>query len=137
MDDITMSLHKRQHIQDHSQANTKYWAYPARVLPCLKDIGTCEYLDSVYTGHETSMLYTFIMWAVILGVLLLWASLRVWRSGKPSHGIGPLLGIALDRMERLRRYFLPDAPMRSIFGRVSRLQVAVLAVVSGYLLIFS
>ncbi|SMR44161.1 unnamed protein product [Zymoseptoria tritici ST99CH_3D1] len=132
-----MSGLERRHIQDHNAANVKYWAYPARVLPCTKDQGTCEYLEAVYSGHVTSMLYTFIMWGVILGVLASWATLRVWRTGKPSHGIGSLLSSACDRAARLKRHFLPDAPMRSVFGRVSRLQVAVLAVVSGYLLIFS
>ncbi|KJX93310.1 ferric-chelate reductase like protein [Zymoseptoria brevis] len=138
MDDIAaMSGLERRHIQDHNAANVKYWAYPARVLPCTKDQGTCEYLEAVYSGHVTSMLYTFIMWGVILGVLASWATWRVWRTGKPSHGIGSLVSSACDRAAKLKRHFLPDAPMRSVFGRVSRLQVAVLAVVSGYLLIFS
>jgi hypothetical protein len=32
---------------------------------------------------------------------------------------------------------LKDAPLKSIFGRTTRLQVAILAIFLGYLLIFS
>ncbi|USW48599.1 Putative ferric reductase, NAD binding domain, ferric reductase transmembrane component-like protein [Septoria linicola] len=127
----------RQHIQNHSEANTYYWAYPSRTLPCTKDAGTCAYLDQVYNGHVLSMEYTFILWGVILGILLLWAISRIWRSGQASHGASALLFEMGSKLQPLRRHFLPDAPMRWLFGRVSRLQVTVLAVMLAYLLIFS
>lgn len=138
MDSNNALLHKRQHIQDHSQANTKYWGYPSRVLPCTKDVGTCEYLDAVYGMHETSMLYTFILWGVILSILLLWSLFRIWRAGPPSHGPSSLISLVQDKATRIKtRYLLPDAPMRSLFGRVSRLQLAILTAISIYLTIFS
>ena len=49
-----LRLLKRQHIQSHGEANTttqKYWGYPERILPCTKDVGTCEYLEAVTAGE--------------------------------------------------------------------------------------
>ena len=134
------SIIARQHIQDHGEANTttvKYWGYAERVLPCTKDQGTCEYLEAVYTMHDTSMLYSFILWGVILGVLALWAALRVRGVGVASQGRGGLIDDICSQVGRMKRSLLPDAPMRSLFGRVSRLQVVVLAVILAYLLVFS
>lgn len=37
----------------------------------------------------------------------------------------------------VRRYLLPEAPLRSIFGRTTRLQVAILAFLIGYLTLFT
>nr|POF17529.1 ferric/cupric reductase transmembrane component 2 [Quercus suber] len=115
-----------RHIQDHNEANTTlrhYWGYPDRVLPCTKDVGTCEYLDSVYTMHQTSMLYTFILWALLLGVPLLWLVIRGWRQGT---NMGTLLDRICDRMTRLRRqWLLKDVSgiwRTWVFGRVSRIQ---------------
>lgn len=131
-------LSKRQHIQDHSQANTKYWGYASRVLPCTKDVGTCEYLDAVYGMHETSMLYTFILWGVILGILACWSVLRIHTTAPASHGPGTLLSKLLAKLTRWKRqYLLQDAPFRSLFGRTTRLQLATLTACLIYLLIFS
>ncbi|KAK4506960.1 hypothetical protein PRZ48_000693 [Zasmidium cellare] len=135
-----MDLVARAHIQDHGEANTTekyYWGYASRILPCTKDTGTCEYLEAVYTMHETSMLYTFILWAVIGGVLLIWTALRFRRMGVASQGRGGFIDDLCDQVGALKRSLLPDAPMRWLFGRVSRLQVVVLAVMLGYLLVFS
>lgn len=129
-----------RHIQDHNEANTtleRYWGYASRVLPCTRDAGTCEYLDAVYGMHETSMLYTFILWAVIGGVLLIWAALRFRRMGVASQGRGGFIDDLCSQTEALKRSLLPDAPMRWLFGRVSRLQVVVLLVMLAYLLVFS
>ncbi|EME89630.1 uncharacterized protein MYCFIDRAFT_57022 [Pseudocercospora fijiensis CIRAD86] len=129
-----------RHIQDHNEANTTtkhYWAYPSRVLPCTKDAGTCEYLEAVYSGHVTSMLYTFILWGAILGVLAVWTVVRILRAGRASHGAAALLLDIGDRVSMLKRRLLPDAPMRWLFGRISRLQVVILAVMLAYLLVFS
>lgn len=131
------ALFPRQHIQDHSSANTYYWGYAARVLPCTRDEGTCEYLEAIYGMHETSMLYSFIMWGVILGVLALWAMIRVWRAGRASHGAGALLFELADKISPWKRKLLPDTPFRWLFGRVSRLQVVTLGVILAYLLVFS
>lgn len=129
-----------RHIQDHNEANTTlkyYWGYASRVLPCTKDAGTCEYLDAVYGMHETSMLYTFILWAVIGGMLLIWAALRFRRMEVASQGRGGFIDDLCSHAEALKRSLLPDAPMQCLFGRVSRLQAVVLAVMLGYLLVFS
>ncbi|KAF2212198.1 hypothetical protein CERZMDRAFT_67873 [Cercospora zeae-maydis SCOH1-5] len=127
----------RQHIQNHSEANTHYWAYPSRTLPCTNDPGSCEYLEQVYSGHVRSMLYTFILWGVILATFLLWGIARIMNAGRASHGAAaPFFEIA-SSLQPLRRHLLPDAPMRWLFGRISRLQVAILAVLTAYLAIFT
>lgn len=136
---LTMDILAR-HIQDHSEINTTlkyYWGYASRVLPCTKDAGTCEYLDAVYGMHETSMLYTFILWAVIGGVLSVWAALRFRRMGVASQGRGGFIDDLCSQAEALKRSLLPDAPVRSLFGQISRLQVVALAVMLAYLLVFS
>lgn len=131
----------RAHIQDHNEANTTlkhYWGYPSRVLPCTKDAGTCQYLDAVYAGHNTTMLYTFILWGVLLGLGIFWVTMRGWRMGGPAQRMDSFIDQCLDSMGRAKRRWLSsDAPGRRYFGRVSRLQVLILAVMCGYLLIFS
>lgn len=135
------SLFARAHIQDHNEANTylePHWGYAARVLPCNKDAGTCAYLDGVYWMHDVSMLYSFIMWGVLLGIAVVWITLRGWRLGGPSQRVGGMIDRLCDGVQRaMKRWLLPDAPLASIFGRVTRLQVAVLAVMLAYMLVFS
>jgi ferric-chelate reductase len=115
-----------------------HWGYGYEPLPCSSDKATCIYLDAVYVMHNVSMKYSFIMWGVILGILAVWVFLRGWRMGGPSYRIGSIIDKACDRAEKLKRkYLLKDAPLRSIFGRTTRLQVTILAVILGYLLIFS
>lgn len=41
--------------------------------------GTCAYLDAVYWMHDVSMLYTFIMWGVLLEKAVFWITPRGWR----------------------------------------------------------
>lgn len=57
-----MELEPR-HIQDHDAAASSipHWGYAGRVVPCDRDVGTCEYLDAVYWMHDVSMLYTFVL----------------------------------------------------------------------------
>jgi hypothetical protein len=129
-----------RHIQDHTANSTvkHYWAYPDRILPCTKDAGTCAYLASVYHSHEISMLYTFILWAVIGGVLVLMLSLHYGKSVSRSSNIKTPLRRGLDSLGAFgRRWLLTEAPGRSFLGRVTRLQVAVLSALLGYLLVFS
>nr|OQO31085.1 hypothetical protein B0A51_01652 [Rachicladosporium sp. CCFEE 5018] len=127
-----------RHIQDHNAANAtlvKHWGYPDRVLPCTS---SCEYLDAVYWMHDVSMVYTFIMWGVILGMLTLWLTIRGWRMGGPAQRVGGMIDWVCNNVQAgKRRLLLADAPLRSWFGRVPRLQAALLACLSGYLLIFS
>ncbi|KAJ5709845.1 hypothetical protein N7493_009437 [Penicillium malachiteum] len=133
----------RRHIQDLSNATEleHHWGYADRAVPCTNDAGSCSYLDAVYSAHDNGMMYTGIIWATIGGILFLWVLLR-----QSSHSSIPL-SIQTTRLSGIRkirismaavtrRYLLPDAS-RWIFGRTSRLQVLVLAVLAGYLLIFS
>jgi hypothetical protein len=75
-----------QHIQDHDTATSvePHWDYPDRIVPCANDQGTCEYLDAVYHMHDLSMLYTFILWAVIGGLLSIWIVACVFRPRQGS-----------------------------------------------------
>ena len=136
-----MSSLLARHIQDHDAANTteeQHWGYPSQVVPCTNDPGSCEYLKGVYWMHDVSMLYTFILWGVILGILLVWVAIRGWRMGGPSQSVGSAFDKFCDRVQRLkRRRLLRDSPMKLLFGRISRLQVLILACLMAYLLIFS
>lgn len=130
-----------RHIQDHDEANTTmvpHWGYASRVLPCTSGEGTCEYLDAVYWMHDVSMTYTFVLWGVLLGILFAWVVLRGWRMGGPAQSMGTVVDKACEGINKVKRkYLLQDAPMKSVFGRVTRVQLLVLAVLCGYLTIFS
>lgn len=138
------------HTQDPTAGGlVEYWGYAVRVLPCTNDQGTCEYLESVYGGHERGMLYTGILWGTIVGILFLWAVGRhFW---EPRRALGPEDIIAkegrptttssLHRMKQavtatIRRFLLPDS-VRFIFGRTTRLQVLILVLLMAYLGIFT
>jgi len=143
-------LEARQHIQNHSAGGDEifYWGYATRVFPCTNDAGSCEYLDAVYWMHTVSMLYTFILWAVLGGLLAIFVFSRAI---KPSRTRSPRLELEGGRSvapmsiftrfwksktAALRRLLLPES-LQSVFGNVTRLQLVLLAVLSGYLLIFS
>jgi ferric-chelate reductase len=147
----TRSIFARQHIQDHAAAtNVVYhWGYASRVVPCANDAGSCAYLDAVYWMHDVSMLYTFIMWAVIGGLLGIFVFLRII---KPSSCQQPSLVDGSEQQSAyaessfyrawrgilafFRRRLLPEG-FTKIFGRVTRLQVLILAIICGYLTIFT
>ncbi|KAL7624863.1 hypothetical protein AAE478_004077 [Parahypoxylon ruwenzoriense] len=142
-----------RHIQNFSEATSleKHWGYVDRAVPCTNDAGSCAYLDQVYWSHDITMVYTGIFWAIIAGILLLWT---IGRRIFPSPRADQLLAASTDnerqsgieagrgwRLRRTavsltRRYLLPDS-VRFVFGRTTRLQVLILAVLAGYLLIFS
>ncbi|KAG9238101.1 putative Ferric/cupric reductase transmembrane component 1 [Amylocarpus encephaloides] len=139
------------HIQDHSTAASviHHWGYADRVVPCTNDAGSCEYLDAVYWMHDTSMLYTFIMWAVIGGILLLFITLRTLRPS-PRH----IARFSADEKDQarepgsaysrawaglqstFRKCLLPESFV-GLFGHVTRLQLLVLSILLAYLLIFT
>ena len=161
-------LTKRQHIQDHAAATNViyHWGYASRVVPCTNDVGSCEYLDAVYWMHvsisfprwpytnflvtqDTSMLYTFIMWAVIGALLAIFIFLRIIAPSARRRKV--IQKGSEDQLEKgestfyrawraiqasLRRRLLPESLVH-VFGRVTRLQILTLAIISGYLLIFS
>ncbi|KAI1299457.1 ferric reductase like transmembrane component-domain-containing protein [Xylaria venustula] len=136
-----------RHIQNYSEADSlePHWGYYSRAVPCTNDPGSCEYLDQVYYSHDLSILYSGILWSIILGIVFLWTiTRRLW---VPSQADGLVSGGISSRKSSVtrlksafstcvRRSLLPDAP-RSIFGRTTGLQVLILAVLSSYLLIFS
>jgi len=131
-------LRPRAHIQDSHGGNTTqqtYWAYPARTVPCTNDKGTCEYLDAVYGMHVTSMFYTFLLWAVIGGVLGIFVLNRIMRNLSMNSSSDPQFEGTLAVLRR--RYLAREAPLVWLFGRVTVLQVSILATLSAYLLIFS
>lgn len=140
-----------RHIQNFSEATSlqPHWGYADRAVPCTNDAGSCEYLDSVYWSHDVSMVYSFILWAVIGGILLIWALGRRFipsrRPAMTTDGDGGELPLArqngLYRFSRsvkatVRRCLLPES-MTEIFGRTSRLQLLVLAILAGYLTVFT
>lgn len=115
-----------------------HWGYGPEVLPCMQDQDTCEYLDGVYQQHDVSMKHSFIMWGVLLGIAVLWVTIRGWRMGGPSQKVGGVVDGICDAAGRARRkWLLKDAPFRRVFGRTTRLQVAIFAIILGYLTIFS
>ncbi|KAK0267844.1 hypothetical protein LTR35_016018 [Friedmanniomyces endolithicus] len=133
-----------RHIQDPNAANTTlkhYWGYPSRVMPCTKDTGTCEYLDAVYSMHETSMRYTFILWAVLLGIAAAWLFIRGWRMDEhEKRSSGPFESAWRHLALAKRRWLSTDftsKPLQHLFGHVSRLQILILAILLAYLLLFS
>ncbi|KAK8054473.1 ferric reductase like transmembrane component-domain-containing protein [Apiospora phragmitis] len=150
MADIAAPLSGR-HIQNLSEATAfeKHWGYPDRALPCTNDAGSCAYLDLVYHSHDVSMLYAGILWAVVSGILLVWAfGRKLWPSRRADEVLvldsERFVATTVSRGSRVKRtaaalvrsYLLPDS-VRAVFGRTTRLQVLILAVCAGYLLIFS
>ncbi|KAI0378549.1 ferric reductase NAD binding domain-containing protein [Hypomontagnella monticulosa] len=152
MANMESQLLAARHIQNFSEASSleKHWGYVDRAVPCTNDAGSCEYLDQVYGSHDLSMVYSGILWAIIAGLLLLWA---IGRRVFPSPRADDVATGAIDserlrkiagrrsRIRRtvaslVRRYLLPDS-VRWIFGRTTRLQVLILTVLAAYLFIVS
>lgn len=147
----TRSIFPRVHIQNFSEASAvePHWGYAERVVPCTNDKGSCDYLDVVYHSHDVGIYYTGIIWATIGGIVLSWALGRHFMRSQPSgvqlppeagEGVTQRRG-AWERLQKAlpayaRQYLLPDAA-RPIFGRVTRTQVLVLLVLTGYLTVFS
>ncbi|KAL4998352.1 ferric reductase like transmembrane component-domain-containing protein [Aspergillus recurvatus] len=142
----------KRHIQDFSaDSELEYhWGYAARQVPCVNDAGACEYLDAVYHEHDLGMLYTFILWAVICGLLFLFvlgrtlfplsrapapADKALLEDSRPRQNAFHRLGTAVKSLAR--RYLLPESVLPSIFGHTTRLQVLVLAILITYLTIFT
>ncbi|KAI9929318.1 hypothetical protein AWENTII_009031 [Aspergillus wentii] len=143
-------LRRHAHIQDFSANSTyeSHWGYSSRQVPCVQDEGTCAYLDSVYHGHDVSMLYSFILWAVIVGILFLWALARrlfplsrttytkLAESEEPQAPQNPVYRLNRSIRSISRRYLLPES-FTSLFGHTTRLHLLVFAIISVYLTIFT
>ncbi|PWN89163.1 hypothetical protein FA10DRAFT_137317 [Acaromyces ingoldii] len=157
-----MSLLEPRHMQNYSDATAlePHWGYVSRALPCTSDAGSCAYLDVVYHSHDLGMLYIGIIWATIGAILFIWAIAT--RCVAASKATSPLVATndevdeSSDEMAArasatsssswrflaafksgARRRLLPDVAGRRTFGRTTRLQVLVLAVLAGYLLIWT
>ncbi|KAI8292820.1 Ferric/cupric reductase transmembrane component 2 [Colletotrichum sp. SAR 10_98] len=163
-DSLLRGVFRRQGYQSQNISNggvVDYWGYAGRVVPCTNDAGTCEYFESVYGGHERGMLYTGIIWATLGGILFVWAIGRhIWgppsgaeavvvstitkfasgeerrRPNAESPGAGGLRRLRAAATATCRYYTLPES-MRFVFGRTTRLQVLILAMLTIYLAIFS
>ncbi|KAI0814450.1 ferric reductase like transmembrane component-domain-containing protein [Xylaria sp. FL0064] len=136
-----------RHIQNYSEADhlEPHWGYVSRAIPCTNDAGSCEYLDLVYQSHDLSILYSGILWSVILGIVLFWTvGRKVWLSTRDDSIVSGSLSSRKFSVTRFTRAFsayvrgslLPDAA-RPIFGRTTRLQVLILVALAAYLFIFS
>lgn len=126
-----------RHIQNFSEATavTHHWGYADRMVPCTNDAGSCAYLDVVYHSHDLGMLYVGIIWASLLGLLFLWAIYN-WSVPKRSAITGFFSRTRCTLGAYRRQYLLPEFA-RPIFGRTTSTQVLVLAMLVGYLTIFS
>lgn len=130
-----------RHIQDYGSAAglEPHWGYADRVVPCTNDAGSCAYLDLVYASHDRGMLYTGIMFAALGGILLLRAVYFYSFSTRPGPGSPSVVRRITQTVATLtRRYVGSEAKrLRWIFGRVTRLQILLLAAMSAYLIVFS
>ncbi|KAL3481376.1 ferric reductase like transmembrane component-domain-containing protein [Aspergillus californicus] len=140
-----------RHIQDFSQDSQLeyHWGYASRQVPCTNDAGSCEYLDAVYHEHDLSMMYSFILWAVLCGILFLWVLGRhlfpltrittpskeaLLEDSRPRQNAFYRLGTSIKAFSR--RHLLPES-LVAVFGHTTRLQIVVLAILCGYLTIFT
>lgn len=140
-----------RHIQNLSDATSlqHHWGYADRAVPCTNDAGSCAYLDSVYHSHDLGMLYCGILWATIGGILFVWVmGRRVIQPSELHQATVPGTEKQSSEHQRgiqrvwdtcasfVRRHLLPDC-LRSVFGRTTRLQVLILAILTGYLTIWT
>lgn len=149
---MSLSSITQRHIQDYTDADTleHHWGYADRVIPCTNDAGSCEYLDVVYSAHDRGMMYTGIFWLTVAAILISCGSwrLKAWLEGSPLSRTAPSQKHPPSFASRLhntisavsRRFLMPETasrPMTAIFGHTTRLQLLVLAMLVGYLSIWS
>ncbi|TLD04988.1 uncharacterized protein PgNI_09242 [Pyricularia grisea] len=134
----------------HGSSNSTqqwYYGYAPRTLPCAADEPTCAYYEALWSSNDRGILYSGILWILVGVALLVTAVLRralLSRQTRPSTTASEgesLIGV--KRPSRLRavaasarRYLLPDS-IHFFFGRTTRLQILVLAILMTYLTIFS
>ncbi|KJX92241.1 ferric reductase like transmembrane component like protein [Zymoseptoria brevis] len=147
----TPAMMNKRHTQDYANASAlePYWGYLPKVVPCTNDPGTCDYLDVVYSTHAQGILFVGIMWIVFGSLVFFYGIGRRFvpaRHSLPSKTTGEQLQqqrqsflhrAATATSSSLRRHVLKETPLRSIFGRTTRLQVAILAFLVTYLTIFT
>ena len=100
-----------RHIQTDSDVEytIDYWGYAVRNFPCTNDAGSCEYLDAVYGNHYTSMIFTFVLWAVLGALLLLTLLSRLIRPQR-RDGVKQSLLYRLVSLgsSTIRRLLMPE-----------------------------
>ncbi|SMR45611.1 unnamed protein product [Zymoseptoria tritici ST99CH_1E4] len=146
----TPAMMEKRHTQDYANASAlePYWGYLPKVVPCTNDPGTCDYLDVVYSTHAQGILFVGIMWVVFGSLVFFYGIGRRFvpaRQPLPSKAAGEqppqrqsfLHRAATATSSSVRRHLLKETPLRSIFGRTTRLQVAILAFLITYLTIFT
>lgn len=109
-----------------------------------------QYLDAVYSEHDLGMNYSFILWAVIGGILLLWvlgrklfplsrvttpSKQQLLEDSRPRQTTFYRMGSSIRALTR--RHLLPETFWAPIFGHTTRLQVLILAILTAYLTIFT
>ncbi|KAB8264247.1 ferric reductase like transmembrane component-domain-containing protein [Aspergillus pseudonomiae] len=137
-------------IPDSGPGVEHHWGYYNRQLPCTSGEGKCAYLDTVYHSHDLSILYSAILWAVILGIVFLCfighycnpitrksTSSCIQKEGEHENRSQS----SMYRMSRslgsiYHRYFVQES-LTPLFGRTTRFNILVLAILAGYLIIFS
>ncbi|KAL5628409.1 hypothetical protein BROUX41_003157 [Berkeleyomyces rouxiae] len=136
------------HIQDFASATQlePHWGYADRVIPCTNDAGSCEYLDLVYGSHDRGMIYTGVFWLTVAFILICCAVNRymVLSRAVPLDSAleakaqpGGFFRAKAALQSHLRRYLLPNNPLRFVFGHVTRYQVAVFGLFLIYMTIWS
>ena len=139
-----------RHIQNLSEAAglVDYWGYGQRAVPCTNDAGSCAYLDLCYRAHQLSMLYTGIIWASFAGILFIWCLFRFCQPSRRSDLLEsstdlesgakerPLYRLTRTVCSAVRQHFLPES-FFPLFGRTTRSQVTILALITGYLTVFT
>ncbi|KAG7102791.1 Ferric reductase transmembrane component 4 like protein [Verticillium longisporum] len=140
-----------------------HYGYHPRTLPCTADQANCDYLDALWEANDLGMVYSGILWLIAGAVLLLVAVGRrslLSRRTRPfvftttsdksedesapltatEHSKSPSPAVVSRPLRAAaataRSYLLPDS-IRFIFGRTTRLQVLILAILVVYLTIFS
>jgi ferric-chelate reductase len=148
---MSSAMKAPRHIQDFSvDSELEYhWGYASRQVPCLNDAGSCAYLDAVYHEHDLGMMYTFILWAVICGLLFLWVLGRklfplsrvtapskeqLLEDSRPKQNSFYRFGTAAKAFGR--RHLLPES-LTGFFGHTTRLQIGILTIIIAYLTIFT
>ena len=142
-------IRRHEHIPDSGPGVEQHWGYFSRQLPCTDDPGKCAYLDTVYHSHDLSMLYSAILWAVILGIVLLCFVARycnpVSRQISSSVDHEKQLPSTQSTLYRIQstlnalyhRYLLPESALPRIFGPTTRFNVLLLTILIIYLTIFT
>ncbi|GFF92912.1 hypothetical protein IFM60648_09907 [Aspergillus lentulus] len=125
-----------------------HWGYYNRQLPCTTDKGKCDYLDTVYHAHDLSILYSAILWGVILGVLALCALRRLIPVRRTSHPCpqdaatekSQPQGFIYRCQQSLKSVYhrhLLRGWLPGIFGHTTGFNILVLLILTAYLTVFS